>query len=104
MRIILTSAIAALLLTLAACGSGGNLKSVSDYKALAAPPVKHPFYDPTAAYGDAHATWRPPVVNRDGGIVRPRELATEWGRPDYEGASWATGAGRSPFGGPPGTF
>ncbi len=104
MRIIRTPAIAALLLTLAACGSGGNLKSVSDYTAPAAPPIKHPFYNPTAAYGEANARWRPPVVDRNGGIVRPREPATEWSRPDYENAPWATGAGQSPFSGLPGTF
>ncbi len=104
MQIIVKAAIPALLLSLAACGSGGNLKTVASYTAPAAPPVKHPLYDPSAAYGDARATWRPPVVDRDGGIVRPREPATEWSRDDYEGAGWATGAGRSAFEGPPGTF
>ena len=71
-------AAAALLLTLAACGSGGNLRSVSDYTAPAAPPIRHPFYDPTAAYGDARATWRPPVVDLNGGLVRPRAEETSW--------------------------
>ncbi len=93
-----------LLLSLAACGSGGNLKSVADYTAPPAPPIRHPLYDPGASYGEARATWRPPVADRDGGIVRPSEPATEAGRPDYEGASWATGAGRSAFQAPPGTF
>ena len=104
MQIIVKAAIPAFLLSLAACGSGGNLRTVASYTAPAAPPVKHPLYDPSAAYGDARATWRPPVVDRNGGIVRPREPATEWGREDYEGAGWATGAGRSAFEGPPGTF
>ena len=58
----------------------------------------------TAAYGEARATWRPPVYDRDGTIQKPAEPASQRDRPDYEGASWATGAGRSPFSGPPGTF
>lgn len=93
-----------LMLSLAACGSGGNLKTVADYTAPPAPPIRHPLYDPDASYGEARATWRPPVADRNGGIVRPSEPATEAGRPDYEGATWATGAGRSAFQGPPGTF
>ena len=52
-----------LLLSLAACGSGGNLKSVADYMAPPAPAIRHSLYDPGAAYGEARATWRPPVAD-----------------------------------------
>ncbi|MDB5398100.1 MAG: hypothetical protein JWQ55_118 [Rhodopila sp.] len=93
-----------LLLSLAACSTPPNVKSASDYDAPPAPPVKHPQYDPYAAYGQANATWRPPVINRAGTIVKPSNPSVEQGRPDYEHAGWATGvAGGSTFA-PPGTF
>ncbi len=95
---------AASLVGLTGCGSGGNLKAVADFRIPSPPPVTHPYYNPYAAYGEARATWRPPVYDRDGTIQKPAEPAMQWDRPNYEGASWATGAGRSPFGGPPGTF
>ena len=41
---------------LAACSSG-NVKSVKDYSAPAAPPVRDPLYNPYAAYGEANAIW-----------------------------------------------
>ena len=43
-------------------------------------------------------------ADRTGTIVKPEEPATEWSRPNYEGAPWASGAKPSPYGGPPGTF
>ena len=86
-----------------ACSSG-NVKSASDYDAPAAPPVKHPDYDPYAAYGQATATWRPPVADRNGTIVKPHEPATSLDRPDYEHAPWATGAGAGSASAPAGTF
>lgn len=88
---------------LAGC-AGGNVKSASDYSAPPAPPVRHPNFDPYAAYGSVNATWKPPVLNRWGTIVKPSDPATDWTRPDYEAAPWATGAKPSPYGGPAGTF
>ena len=88
---------------LAAC-SGGNVKSAGDYHAPPAPPVRNPVYNPYAAYGEANATWQPPIFNRDGTIVKPAEPSTQDDRPSYEFAPWATGAsGGSQFA-PPGTF
>lgn len=93
-----------LLLGLAACATPPNLKSASDYDAPKAPPVRHPLYDPYAAYGQANATWRPPVVNWAGTIVRPYDPSVGQGRPDYEHAEWATGAAGGSTQAPPGTF
>jgi hypothetical protein len=88
---------------LGACSSG-NVKSAKDYTAPAAPPVRHPIYNPFAAYGEAKAIWQPPVFDRDGTIVKPAEPASQFDRPNYEFAPWATGAaGGSQFA-PPGTF
>ena len=90
-------------LALAACAHG-NVKSASDYNAPTAPPVRYPLYNPYSPYGEANATWQPPVFNRDGTVVRPTEPATDADRPPYETAPWATGAaGGSQFA-PPGTF
>lgn len=91
-------------LALAACGKPPNLKSARDYDVPPPPPVAHPSYNPYAAYGEARATWRPPVIDRDGNIQKPVEPSSQWDRPDYENAPWATGAAASPFTGPPGTF
>jgi hypothetical protein len=93
-----------LLLGLAACSTPPNVKSANDYDAPAAPPVKHPQYDPYAAYGQANATWRPPVANRAGTIVRPADPSVDEARPDYEHAQWATGAAGGSTLAPPGTF
>ena len=95
---ILTSAVA-----LAACSSG-NVKSVKDYTAPKAPPVRHATYDPNAAYGDANAIWQPPAFNWDGTIVKPSEPSSQSDRPDYENAPWATGADGGDRFAPPGTF
>ena len=67
---------------LVACSSG-NVKSAKDYSAPAAPPVRNPLYNPYAAYGEANATWQPPVFNRDGTIVKPAEPASQADRPGY---------------------
>lgn len=93
-----------LTLGLGACGSGGNLKSAKDYDIPPPPAVQHPDHNPYAAYGEARATWRPPVIDRDGTIQKPVEPSSQLTRPDYEHASWATGGARSVFSGPPGTF
>ena len=93
-----------LLLGLAACVTPPNVKSASDYDAPKAPPVRHPLYDPYAAYGQANATWRPPVIDRNGTIVKPYDPSVEQGRPDYEHAEWATGAAGGSTRAPPGTF
>lgn len=98
------SIISLLLWGLASCSTPPNVKSANDYDAPAAPPVKHPQYDPYAAYGEANATWRPPVVNRAGTIVRPGDPSVDAGRPDYEHAQWATGAVGGSALAPPGTF
>lgn len=92
------------LLSVAACATPPNVKSASDYDAPAAPPVKHPLYNPYAPYGQANATWRPPVVDRAGTIVKPFDPSVEQGRPDYEHADWATGAGGGSALAPLGTF
>ncbi len=90
-------------LALTACAHG-NVKSASDYTAPEAPPVRYPLYNPYSPYGEANATWQPPVFNRDGTVVKPTEPATDADRPSYETAPWATGAsGGSQFAAP-GTF
>jgi len=88
---------------LSACSSG-NIKSTRDYNAPAAPPVRHPYYNPYAPYGEANATWTPPVWNRNGTIVKPADPGVEEGRPPYEDAPWATGASGNGAFAPPGTF
>src|ERR1700761_7446872 len=93
-----------LLVGLTACATPPNVKSPSDYHAPPAPPVKHPLYDPFAAYGQANATWQPPVIDRSGTIVKPLDPSVEEGRPDYEHAEWATGAAGGSTQAPPGTF
>lgn len=99
-HIILLGAVTAIL---TACG-GGNLKSARDYSAPSAPPVKHPYYNPYAAYGEANATWTPQVWNRNGTIVKPADPNVELGRAPYERAPWATGALGGRASAPPGTF
>lgn len=79
-------------LPLAACDHG-NTKPVSSYDAPKAPPVRNSTYDPYQPYGQANATWRPPVFNRDRTIVKPSEPSSQDARPDYENAPWATGGG-----------
>lgn len=88
---------------LAACSSG-NVPTAADYDAPPVPTVRHPFYDPYAAYGEANATWRPPVVDRSGTVVKPVEPSTQATRPNYESAPWATGAAGGSRNAPPGTF
>jgi hypothetical protein len=88
---------------LAACSSG-NVHAPADYDAPPAHVVRHPFYDPYAAYGEANATWRPPVIDRNGTVVKPLEPSTQDTRPNYESAPWATGAAGGSRGAPPGTF
>jgi hypothetical protein len=92
------------LFVLTACASPPNVRSANDYDPPPVPPVRHPFYDPYAAYGQANATWRPPVINRDGTIVKPFDPAEQIQRPDYEHAAWATGAAGGDIQAPPGTF
>lgn len=89
--------------TLAACSSG-NVRTASDYDAPPALTVRHPFYDPYAAYGEANAIWRPPVVDRNGTVVKPVEPSTQATRPNYESAPWASGAAGGSRSAPPGTF
>lgn len=96
--------LSAVLFGLAACGAPPNVQSANDYDAPAAPPVKHPKYDPYAAYGSANATWNAPVFNRDGSIVKPADPSVDAGRPDYEHSQWATGAAGGSADAPPGTF
>ncbi len=103
MKSTLLLAIATLLMSLTSCASG-NLKSAKDYDVPPPPAIQHHFYNPYASYGEAHATWRPPVVDRDEAIQKPAEPASQWDRPDYEGSGWVSGAARSVFSGPPGTF
>lgn len=93
----------ALGLALAGC-TGGNLRSPGDYNAPPAPTVRQSEYDPFAGPGSANATWMPPVINRNGTIVRPYDPSVMSGRPDYEHATWATGAAGGTAAAPPGTF
>ena len=79
-------------ISLAGCDHG-NIKPVSSYDAPKAPPVRNSIYDPYQPYGQANATWRPPVFNRDRTIVKPSEPSSQDARPDYENAPWATGGG-----------
>jgi hypothetical protein len=92
-----------LTLSLAACESG-NVEKLSDYHAPPAPPMQNPVYDPYAGYGEASATWTPPVYDRDGTVVKPTEPSTQDDRPSYETAPWATGASGGSQYAPPGTF
>ena len=94
----------ALALCVAGCASPPNVHSANDYNAPKAPPVLHPFYDPYAPYGQANATWRPPVIDRNGTIVKPADPSVSAQRPDYEHADWATGAAGGSAAAPPGTF
>ena len=89
---------------LAACTGGPNVKSAKDYSAPAAPPVRNSLYNPYAAYGEANATWTPPVFNRDGTIMKPTEPASQSDRPGYEFAPWASGASGGSQNAPAGTF
>ena len=93
----------AIAVPLAACDSG-NIKPTSSYNAPPAPYVRNPVYNPYAAYGEANATWQPPIFNRDGTIVKPAEPASQSDRPAYEFAPWATGASGGSPAAPPGTF
>jgi len=93
-----------LALALTACSGGPNVKSASDYNPPPAPPVRNPLYNPYAAYGEANATWTPPVFNRDGTIMKPAEPASQSDRPEYEYAPWANGASGGSRYAPPGTF
>ncbi|RXS25252.1 hypothetical protein ER611_09265, partial [Streptococcus pyogenes] len=69
---------------LAACSSG-NIRTAGSYSAPAAPQVQNPNYDPYAAPGTVNATWAPPVLNRNGTIVKPNDpRGAMAGRPDYE--------------------
>jgi hypothetical protein len=88
---------------LTACSSG-NVRTAADYEAPPAPTVRHPFYDPYAAYGESNATWRPPVIDRNGTLVKPVEPSTQATRPSYESAPWATGAAGGSRSAPLGTF
>jgi hypothetical protein len=99
-----TLLLAAALGLTAGCNPPGNVSSVNAYQPPPAPPVAHPLYDPYAPYGEAHATWTPPVYDRNGTIVAPLEPATAADRADYEHAPWATGALGSSQLAPPGTF
>jgi hypothetical protein len=89
---------------LGGCSGGPNVKSAKDYGAPTAPPVRNPLYNPYSAYGEANATWNPPVFNRDGTIMKPVEPASQSDRPEYEFAPWATGASGESRYAPPGTF
>jgi hypothetical protein len=92
-----------LFIPLSACASG-NVRTANSYTSPSSPAVSHPFYDPYAAYGEANATWRPPVFDRNGMIVKPFEPSTQGTRPDYEHAPWASGAAGGSQLSPPGTF
>lgn len=85
-------------LPLAACDHG-NVRPMSSYDAPKPPPIRNPAYDPYQPYAQANATWRPPAFNRDGTVVKPVEPSTDNGRPDYENAPWATGAGGNMYSG-----
>jgi len=81
-----------------------NVRAANSFSAPAPPPIKGFYYDPYAAYGSANATWRPPVYDRQGTVVRPEEPSSGATRPDYEHAPWATGAAGGNQLAPPGTL
>lgn len=91
------------LVALSACDDG-NVKPVGSYSAPPAPTIRNPSFNPYAPYGDANATWEPPMFNQDGTVVKPSEPSTQAGRPPYEFAPWATGAEGGNQTAPPGTF
>jgi hypothetical protein len=103
MRYSTIPAFLAISIPLAACSSG-NVRAPSTYATVAPPPVSTPYYDPYPAYGSSNATWRPPVYDRNGTIVKPADPATQSSRPNYETAEWATGASGGSASAPPGTF
>jgi len=45
--------------------------------------------------GQVPATWVPPVYDREGTIVRPRDPSVEWDFEDYQHAPWLAGSSRS---------
>lgn len=90
--------------SLASGCSSGNVRSASSYNAPAAPPVKNPLYDPYGPYASANATWRAPIYNQTGTIVRVGDPNVDRDRPPYEQAPWATGADARRTDVPPGTF
>jgi len=93
-----------LILTIPLAACAGNVRTASQYGSPSPVAVMHPYYDPYAAYGSAYAIWEPPVYDRRGTVVAPREPSSQRGRADYEHAPWAYGAaGGSQFA-PPGTF
>jgi hypothetical protein len=96
-------ALLCLTVPLGACSSG-NVRTAGSYNAPPSPAVLHPFYDPYASYGEANAIWRPPVVDRNGTIVKPYEPSTQGTRPDYEHAPFAYGAAGGSRSSPSGTF
>ncbi len=91
---------AALLVALAGCDNG-NLKTAQSYGSPSAAPVRSPLFDPFATPGQVPATWLPPVYDRAGTIVRPRDPSIEWDFEDYEHAPWLTGRSHTA---PLGTF
>jgi hypothetical protein len=103
-RFLLVGALICVTLLVGCATNPPNVKSAKDYLAPKAPPVRDPVYNPYAAYGEANATWQPPVYNRDGTIVKTAEPSSQDDRPDYETAPWATGAGGGSQFAPPGTF
>lgn len=72
--------------------SGSNIKTISSYHGPKAPKNTHPYYEPNAAYASSNAIWKAPIYNRNGTIVKPYDPQSSNWRPDYEHASWATGA------------
>lgn len=81
-----------ILVYLAGCDHG-NVQPSSSWHAPATPVVRNPSFDPYQPFAQANATWRPPILNRDGTIVKPAEPSSQSSRPDYESTPWATGAG-----------
>ncbi len=91
-------------IAMARCSGGPNVKSAKDYDPPPAPPLRDALYNPYAAYGEANATWTPPVFDRDGTITKPAEPASQSDRPAYEFAPWASEAAGGSQLAPAGTF
>lgn len=104
MKILFGTAVTVLVVGLSACGSGGNVRSTTEYTAPSASKLTHPAYSPYAAYGDERENWRPEVANRDGSLVRPQEPATEYDRADYDCVPLSVGSAGALVTAPPGTF
>ena len=79
-------AAAAVLMSLVACGSGGNLKADNTYHGSPPMVVNHPKFDPFQ--GSRDVTWVAPAYDRQGTIVAPADPAVTGTFEDYRDQDW----------------